>query len=86
MPSLDFSSLGSWSSRGHKAKRIVRAGSRINRSLAYEAQAVRVHLTYFSLVIPEDCQIRQMITPATGKELIDPAYTTDRRSSGGRIN
>jgi hypothetical protein len=54
MPSLDFSSLGSWSSRGHKAKRIVRPGTRINRSLANQTQAVRVNFTYFSLVIPDD--------------------------------
>ena len=67
MPSLDFSSSESGSPRCHKTKWVVRPGSWINRRLAYEAKAVRVNFTYFSLVIPNDCQVGKMITAVTGK-------------------
>ena len=82
MPSLDFSSSESGSPSGHKTKWVVRAGSRINRSLAYEAKAVRINFTYFSLVIPDNCKIREMITSFAGKQTIDAAYMTDGSSSG----
>ena len=84
MPLLDFSSSESGSPRGHKTKWIVRAGSRINRRLTYEAKAVRVNFTYFSLVIPNDCQVGKMITAVAGKKTIDATYMTDGSTSGGR--
>ena len=67
MSSLDFASSESGSPHRHKTKWIVGSGSRINRSLAYEAKAVRINFTYFSLVIPDNCKIREMITSFAGK-------------------
>ena len=86
MSAVDFARPGSWSSRRHETKRIVRSGSRIDWRFANQAQAVGVNFTDFSLVIPKDCQIREMITEFARKEAIYPSYVTDCCPSGRRID
>ena len=83
---LNFPSCGSRAFYRQEAKWRVGSGSRINGSFTDQTHAIRTNVVYFRLVIPEHCKIREMITPATWKEPIDPAYFTHRAAACRGIN